>query len=248
MRKWLHHGIHLPLRLMSNGLEQWALRNTTLFALSNVGARSLQDTFPGCRVLSARHFVPTKAALKPVFDRPLAIGLYGHAAKGKGFERLVELRAALPADVHVVVAGRGTERLPPVPGVSILGAVEGPEEDVFFESVRAILLPYDKTSRFYGKMLPASGVASRAFAYGTPVLGFDSGTLGEAAKAGGLIAVPNSVQELARETYRVITDQAELERMESEIGELQKEQSVRKVVMPFVSFWREAVDERQHNK
>ena len=248
MRKWLHHGIHLPLRFMSNRLEQWALRNTTLFALSNVGARSLQDTFPGCRVLSARHFVPTKAALKPVFDRPLAIGLYGHAAKGKGFERLVELRAALPADVHVVVAGRGTERLPPVPGVSILGAVEGPQEDAFFESVRAILLPYDKTSRFYGKMLPASGVASRAFAYGTPVLGFDSGTLGEAAKAGGLIAVPNSVQELARETYRVITDQAELERMESEIGELQKEQSVRKVVMPFVSFWREAVDERQHNK
>ncbi|UKA71151.1 glycosyltransferase family 4 protein [Arthrobacter sp. FW306-06-A] len=241
-RKWLHHGIHLPLRPVSKQFERLALRGTALFALTDVGARALREAFPACTAVAARHFIPSRAALKPAFDRPLAVGLYGHAAKGKGFERLVELRAALPPEVDVIVAGRGTEKLPHVPGVTILGAVEGAEEDAFFESVRAILLPYDKTSRFYGKMLPASGVVSRAFAYGTPVLGFDSGTLGEASKVGGLIAVPNSVQALADAASMVITDQAELERLESEIGELQKEHSVRQAVLPFVSFWRDAVD------
>jgi len=244
-RKWLHHGIHLPLRQLSKRLEQRALGKATLFALSDVGARALRESFPACPAASARHFIPSRAALKPAFDRPLAVGLYGHAAKGKGFERLVELRAALPAEVGVVVAGRGTEKLPSVPGVTILGAVEGAEEDAFFESVRAVLLPYDKTSRFYGKMLPASGVVSRSFAYGTPVLGFDAGTLREASKAGGLVAVPNSVQALAGAAYRVINDQAELERLESEIGELQKEQSVWQAVLPFVSFWRDAVNAAQ---
>lgn len=241
-RKWLHHGIHLPLRPVSQRFERLALREAALFALTDVGARALRQAFPACTAVAARHFIPSRAALKPAFDRPLAVGLYGHAAKGKGFERLVELRAALPPEVDVVVAGRGTEKLPPVSGVTILGAVEGAEEDAFFESVRVILLPYDKTSRFYGKMLPASGVVSRAFAYGTPVLGFDSGTLAEAARAGGLVAVPTSVQALADAAYSVITDQAELERLESEIGELQKEQSVRQAVLPFVLFWRNAVN------
>ncbi|MDQ0827974.1 glycosyltransferase involved in cell wall biosynthesis [Arthrobacter sp. B2I5] len=248
MRKWLHHGIHLPLRPLSKRLERWALRKATLLALTEVGVQALREAFPACPALRARHFIPSRAALKPAFDRPLAVGLYGHAAKGKGFERLVELRRALPPEVGVVVAGRGTEKLSAVPGVTILGAVEDREEDAFFESVRAILLPYDKTSRFYGKMLPASGVVSRAFAYGTPVLGFNSETLGEASTAGGLVAVPNDVHALAHAAYRVIRDQSELERLESEIGELQKEQSVRQAAVPFVSFWRDAINVAQQKR
>jgi polysaccharide biosynthesis protein PslF len=185
--KVLHHGIHLPLRPVNAVLERWLLRDTALFALTEAGAAALRETFPACRVLSGWHFVPSRADLKPTAERPLAVGLYGHASKGKGFDRLLELRRELPPQVEIRVAGRGTEKLPPIPGVTILGAVEGPQEDAFFESVRAILLPYDKTSRFYGKILPASGVASRAFAYRTPVIGFDSGTLGEASKAGGVI-------------------------------------------------------------
>lgn len=247
-KKWLHHVIHLPLRPVSKRFERLALRKTTLFALTDVGVRALRDAFPACPALSARHFIPSRAALKPVCDRPLAVGLYGHAAKGKGFERLVELRRALPPEVDMVVAGRGTEKLPSVAGVTILGAVEGRDEDTFFESVRAILLPYDKRSRFYGRMLPASGVASRAFAYGTPVVGFNSGALGEESKAGGLIAVPNSIHALADAAYRVITEQAMLERLEGEIGELQKEQGVRQAIMPFVSFWRHAVDAAQQRR
>ena len=239
--KVIHHGIHLPLRPISARLERWLLRDAALFALSEVGARALRETFPACRVLSARHFVPSRAALKPTFERPLAVGLYGHASKGKGFDRLLELRRELPPEVEICVAGRGTEKLPPIPGVTILGGVEGPKEDAFFESVRAILLPYNKTSRYYGNILPASGVASRAFAYRTPVIGFDSGTLGEASKAGGLLVVPASVRALADVAYRTITNKAELEHLEDQIGELQKERGVRQAVAPFVTYWKDVV-------
>lgn len=235
--KLLHHGIHLPLRPASARLERWLLRDATLFALSDVGAAALRKTFPACRVLSTWHFVPPRPALKPASQRPLAVGLYGHASKGKGFDRLVELRRELPPDVEIRVAGRGTEQLPPIPGVTILGAVEGPQEDAFFESVRAILLPYDKTSRFYGKILPASGVASRAFAYRTPVIGFDSGTLGEASKAGGLIVVPASVRELAEAAHRTITDSAELERLDRQITGLQSERTVALAAAPYLAYW-----------
>ncbi len=240
--KLLHHGIHLPLRPVSARLERWLLRDTTLFALSEVGAAALRKTFPACRVVSTWHFVPPRPALKPASQRPLAVGLYGHASKGKGFDRLVELRRELPPDVEIRVAGRGTEQLPPIPGVTILGAVEGPQEDAFFESVRAILLPYDKTSRFYGNILPASGVASRAFAYRTPVIGFDSGTLGEASKAGGLIVVPASVRDLAEAAHRTITDSAELERLDRQITGLQSERTVALAAAPYLAYWRDAVD------
>lgn len=239
--KVVHHGIHLPLRPVNARLERWLLRDTALFALSEVGAAALRETFPACRVVSGWHFVPSRAALKPASERPLAVGLYGHASKGKGFDRLVELRRELPAEVEIRVAGRGTEKLPPIPGVTILGAVEGRQEDAFFESVRAILLPYNKTSRFYGNILPASGVASRAFAYRTPVIGFDSGTLGEASKAGGLIVVGASVRELADAAYRTINSKAELEHLDAQIGELQKERAVHQAAAPFMSYWKDVV-------
>lgn len=239
--KVVHHGIHLPLRPLTKRLERLLLRDTTLFALSSVGAAALREAFPRCRVVSAHHFVPARTALKPTFERPLAVGLYGHATKGKGFDRLLELRRELPPEVEICVAGRGTENLPPVPGVTILGAVEGPKEDAFFESVRAILLPYNKTSRFYGNILPASGVASRAFAYRTPVIGFDSGTLGEASRAGGLIAVPASVKVLADVAYKTITNEAELESLEDQIRDLQKEREVRQVAAPFVAHWKDVI-------
>ena len=239
--KLLQHGIHLPLRPVSAWLERLLLRNTALFALSEVGAGALRQTFPGSPVMPAVHFVPPRPSLAPLPDRPLAVGLYGHAAKGKGFERLVELRHGIPRDVDVIVAGRGTEKLPPVPGVTILGAVEGAQEDAFFESVRAILLPYDKASRFYGQMLPASGVVSRAFAYGTPVIGFDAGTLGEAARAGGLVVVPASVPALAEAAYKTITDPAVLDRLGNQIAVLRRERDAREAVAPFVAYWRNAV-------
>jgi hypothetical protein len=240
--KLFHHGIHLPLRPLSARLERRLLRDTTLFALSEVGAAALRESFPACTVLSTWHFVPPRPALKPASQRPLAVGLYGHASKGKGFDRLVELRRELPPEVEIRVAGRGTEQLPPIPGVTILGAVEGPQEDAFFESVRAILLPYDKTSRFYGNILPASGVASRAFAYRTPVIGFDSGTLGEASRAGGLIVVPASVRELAGVAHRTITTATELERLDRQITELQNGRTVALAAAPFLAYWKDAVN------
>lgn len=239
--KILHHGIHLPLRPLSTRLERLLLRDTTLFALSDAGAAALRETFPACPVLSGQHFIPPRSQLKPASQRPLAVGLYGHASKGKGFERLLDLRRELPAEVEIRVAGRGTEKLPAIPGVTILGAVEGQQEDAFFESVRAILLPYDKTSRYYGKMLPASGVASRAFAYRTPVIGFDSGTLGEASRAGGLLVVRPSVHELAEVAYRTINDTAQMDHLDHQIGELQEARTVPQAAAPFLARWKDAV-------
>jgi PST family polysaccharide transporter len=234
----MHHGIHFPLRRLSAMLERWVLKDTVLFALSDTGSQALRRKFPSCEVLSARHFVPPRAPLRRSFDRPLAVGLFGHAYKGKGFDRLLDLRRALPNEVEIRVAGRGTENLSAIPGVTILGGVEGAEEDAFFDSVRAILLPYDKTSRYYGNILSASGVATRAFGYGTPVIALESATLTEAAHEGGLLTAPNSIDSLAAIAFKTITSENELQELENQIVRLQITRAIGEAVMPFVEEWK----------
>ncbi|NUS36811.1 MAG: glycosyltransferase family 1 protein, partial [Pseudarthrobacter sp.] len=76
--KLVQHGIHLPLRPVSAQLERLMLRSNGLFALSEVGANALRQTFPGPPVMPAVHFVPPRPTLAPLPDRPLAVGLYGH--------------------------------------------------------------------------------------------------------------------------------------------------------------------------
>lgn len=234
----MHHGIHFPLRRLNAILERWVLTSTVLFALSDTGAQALKDKFPSCEVMSARHFVPQRPPLRPVFSRPLALGLYGHTYKGKGFDRLLDLRRTLPAHVDLRVAGRGTENLPGVPGVTVLGSVDGPEEDRFFASIRAILLPYSKTSRYYGDILGVSGVAARAFAYGTPVIAFATGTFTEAAAEGGLIAAPDSIDSLAGLAFKTITDQQDVENLECQITRLRATRAISETVKPFLAHWK----------
>lgn len=233
----LHHGIHFPLRRLSAMLERRIVRNTVLFALTDTGSQALRRNFPSCKVLTARHFVPSRPSLRPSFDRPLAVGLFGHAYKGKGFDRLRELRNALPDEVEIRVAGRGTENLPPIQGVTIFGAVEGPQEDAFFDSVRAMLLPYDKSSRHYGDILAASGVATRAFAYRTPVIALESETLAEAAREGGLLTASKSIDSLAGLAFKTITNRCALQELERQIIALQNCRGVKEALAPFVEEW-----------
>lgn len=234
--RWINHGLHFPLRRLSAAIERRVLKNTVLIALSDLGKTGLQQKFPGCEVLSARHYVPSRPKSSPAVQRPLAIGLFGHAYKGKGFDRLVELRGVLPDQVDIVVAGRGTEKLAPVPGVTILGGVDGAAEDDFFNSVRAILLPYANTSR-YGEILSVSGVAARAFAYGTPVVASESGTLSEASRDGGLVTAPNDVQLLSELTFATVTDDATLRLLGEQATLLQASRSLAEAVTPFKERW-----------
>lgn len=234
--RWITHGIHYPLRKVSALIERRVLRNVVLFALSDLGAESLRRVFPGCEAVSARHFVPDRVALKPPGERPLAVGLFGHAYKGKGFDRLLELRRAIPQNVGIVVAGRGTEKLSAIEGVTVLGGVDGEAEDQFFASVRAILLPYANTSR-YGEILSVSGVAARSFAYGTPVVAARSGTLSEAALHGGLITAPNTVSAMAALAVNTVTSKTVLSALEREVHELRSARTLAKAVMPFVGRW-----------
>lgn len=234
--RWINHGIHFPLRKVSVLIERKILGKAVLFALSDLGADGLRQSFPRCEVRSARHFVPERPTLRSLGDRPLAVGLFGHAYKGKGFDRLVELRRSLPAQVDIVVAGRGTENLPPVDGVTILGGVDGAAEDQFFDSVRSIMLPYANTSR-YGEILSVSGVAARSFAYGTPVIASQSGTLSEAARDGGLVTAPNTVHSLAELAFETVTDEVELNRLNIELQRLRSSRAISEAVLPFMHRW-----------
>jgi glycosyltransferase involved in cell wall biosynthesis len=74
-------------------------------------------------------------------------------------------------------------------GVEIVGAVDGAEEDAFFESVRAIVIPYGKR-HFYAETYPASSVAAHALAYRTPIVATGYGSLAEFDAATGAVVVP----------------------------------------------------------
>ena len=94
--------------------------------------------------------------IPPAQDRPKAVGFFGFVYRGKGFEQIAQIREQLPDDIVIRIAGRGTEELPRADGIEILGGVDGPAEDAFFSSVRAIALPYGKR-HFYAETYPASG-------------------------------------------------------------------------------------------
>jgi glycosyltransferase involved in cell wall biosynthesis len=133
--------------------------------------------------------VAEKPTIKPAEDRPKAVGFFGLVYRGKGFEQIAQIRKELPDDILIRVAGRGTESLPRAEGIEIVGGVDGPEEDAFFESVRAIVIPYGKR-HFYADTFPASSVAAHALAYGTPIVATGYGSLAEFDGDTGAVVVP----------------------------------------------------------
>lgn len=234
--RWLHHGLHYPLRPLSTVLQRRMADGRVLMTLTSVGAEETERRLRGTSVVTSRHFIPARPTLPPLTDRPLAVGLFGYLYKAKGFDGLARLRATLDDDVDIVVAGRGTEALPTVPGVRVLGEVNGTDEDDFFARIRCLLVPYAKNT-LYGPVYAASGTVSRAFAYGTPCICSPEGALSEVAAEGGAVAVEGGVEALARRAGDIVRNSHDLNTLAEQIDVLKIDRSVTNCAVPLLNAW-----------
>lgn len=235
--RWTAHGVHLPLDPLTARLERRVLRGVHVFALSREGVESMTTEHIGATRTLSHLIVPRRPEIPPATDRPRALGLYGHVYTGKGFEHLASLRAQVPADIAIRVAGRGTEALPPLEGVEVLGAVEGADEDAFFASVRALLLPYDKRHAYGHPAFPASSVLARAVAYATPSLSPPEGSLVSAADAGATVLVPGGIGEMGTRAATLIDDRDALVAATERVRAHAATQHGPSALAPFVRIW-----------
>jgi hypothetical protein len=215
------HGIHYPLRPVSAAVEGAVNGRRTLFALTQTGRRSIEKRYPHSHAIYVPHIVRDRPAIKPAQERPKAVGFFGHVYRGKGFELVSRIRDQLPKDIAIRVAGRGTESLPHVDGIELVGPVEGPDEDAFFESIQAVMVPYGKR-HWYDETYPASGVVAHATAYRTPVVCTAYGSLAELDDKAGAIVVRTDTgkrlavaRDLAHAAASLVNNRARL----TELGE-----------------------------
>ncbi len=195
--KLINHGVHFPLRRVSRIVQRAVAGDRTLFVLTETGRRSVEHEYPKARAVGVPHLVFDKPAIRPAPERRRAVGFFGMVYRGKGFDQVVAMRRHLPDDILIRVAGRGTESLPRIDGIDIVGGVDGEAEDAFFESVRALVVPYGRRT-FYGHAFPASGVIARATAYRTPVICSDHGALRELGSDTGAVVVGSGDGEPGR--------------------------------------------------
>lgn len=233
----LGHAVNFPLSLIAVPLESRVNAGRDLFALTRVGANALRSAMTRSTVAATSLFVPRRPDLPSVAERPLAIGLFGYVYRGKGFESLQALRENLDADILIRVAGRGTKNLPPIPGVEILGEVEGEAEDEFFASIRMLVVPYNARTVYYREAIPAASTVSRAIAYQTPVLCTAQGALRELAEDGGALVVSGGGAELAAAANLAVRDSELLTRLESETALLRAARTAEKVIEDFLRVW-----------
>ena len=220
-------------------METRALRGVDVFALSDLGAEKIAVAIGSTMVHSGRHYIPVvpPGQIVPIAERPLAVGLFGHVYGGKGFELLSHLRVELPDEIEIRVAGRGTEKLRPMRGVTLLGPVDDDDERDFFNSIRILMLPYN---RLHGRepVYPASGAAARAFAFQTPVVATRSGTFDEAAGEGGLIAT-DDVDALAAAVVALVDDTPRLAGLQKETRELAERRTISASLEGLIALWAE---------
>jgi glycosyltransferase involved in cell wall biosynthesis len=233
----LHHGIHYPFRFVSNALQRRMCGGRITFALSTVGARNIKLRQPGADGRDSRLLIPARPRLRPLTERPLAVGLFGHLYKGKGFDTIDQLRARLDDDIEIVVAGRGTAAVASQKKVTVLGEVNGADEDRFFDSIRILIVPYAKDS-IYGPSWAASSAVTRSFAYGTPILCTQNGALAEIATEGGAVCV-EGIAEIANRANTVVRDEESLLKLADEVDRLKVERTVSRCVAPFLDAWAE---------
>jgi polysaccharide biosynthesis protein PslF len=233
----LGHAVNLPLSLLAGPLERRVDAGRHLFALSRLGGERLAGTMRRSTISTTWLFVPQRPALPPVPERPLAVGLFGYVYRGKGFDALAALRRALDPAIAIRVAGRGTDRLPALDGVEVLGAVDGAAEDAFFASIRMLLVPY--TPRVvYGRVAtPAASTVSRAVAYRTPVLALRHGALAELEEDGGAIVVDGGPAELASAAAAALADGRRLRELEAQSAALARRRSAAEIAADFVRAW-----------
>ncbi|MDX6278786.1 MAG: polysaccharide biosynthesis protein PslF [Nocardioidaceae bacterium] len=231
------YGLHRPLDPSSAWLERRAMRPFVLFALSTPGVEILERE----RMGAARHLshliIPERAPITPVIDRPRAVGLFGHVYRGKGFGALEEFRAALDPAIAIRVAGRGTEELDPIAGVEILGEVNGPDEDAFFASISALLLPYEHRFVYGHPVAPASSVLARAMAYATPAVCSNVGEFGIIAAEGGCLAVDGGGRELATAAQALLADDDRLRAAAAGVVAYRETQTVDAAIAPYLAAW-----------
>lgn len=239
----LNHGIHYPLRPVSRALEGHVYDGRTLFALTETGRQSIARTYPSTHTAYVPHLVRDRPTIRPAQERPRAIGFFGHVYRGKGFEQIVKIREALPDGIAIRVAGRGTEDLPTIEGVEILGAVDGPTEDAFFESIRAVVVPYGKR-HFYAESFAASGVVAHSMAYRTPVVCTDWGSLAELDEQVGAAVVSTKGLEgdavahaLARTIADVVDDEPRLTELGLYAEKTRQDRSTASTAAAFAATW-----------
>jgi polysaccharide biosynthesis protein PslF len=245
----LNHGIHYPARPLSRKLEGAVYGGRTLFALTETGRQSIAQVYPSTNTRYIPHIVRNRPDIKPAHERPRAVGFFGHVYRGKGFEQIETLRRLLPADIGMRVAGRGTENLQPIDGVDILGPVDGPAEDAFFESVRAMVVPYGRR-HFYGESFGASGVVAHSIAYGTPQICTDYASLAELDERVGALVVrvnkvgapadPDTVSnQLAAAIMALVNDDARVRELGENTARTRQERSAVRTGEAFAAAWSE---------
>jgi hypothetical protein len=210
--------------------------------------RSLKDNYPLARVARAPHIVPARPAGTPVPDRPKAVGFFGLMYRGKGFELIARIRDNLPADITIRVAGRGTEVMPSASGIEVLGGVDGPAEDAFFDSVRAVVVPYGRRT-FYGDTFPSSAVVSHAIGYGTPVICSAHGALGDLSEEAGAVVLrglgtqPDEIAgSLATAITSMVNDEQRLSLLGKYAADERHTRSAGPVADAFATTWAQSLD------
>ncbi|MCT7660888.1 glycosyltransferase family 1 protein [Mycobacterium deserti] len=239
----LMHGLHYPLRPVSRAIEGAANGRRTIFALSEIGRLSIEMTFPKTKTVYIPYLVRERPVIKPAHLRPKAIGFFGFVYRGKGFEQIARIRKELPDDILIRVAGRGTEMLPQADGVEIVGPVDGAQEDAFFESVRAIVIPYGKR-HFYADTYPASSVAAHAFAYRTPIVCTGYGSLAEFDEQTGAVVVPMFGADpralpagFSAEITALVNDDARVAQLGENADRTRQERSAARTAAAYAAVW-----------
>jgi hypothetical protein len=134
--------------------------------------------------------------------------MFGHYYRGKGFGHIDRIRALLPDEIELRVAGRGTERIPPSAGVTVDGPVDGTAMTDWFAGVRLILLPY-RRSRIGGiQPFASSATLGLAAAHDTPSIALTSPVMTELTGAGGGEVVADIETMVARTAELVHDDSA----------------------------------------
>jgi len=241
--KLLMHGFHYPLRPVSRWLEGKVNDRRHIFALSKTGQASIDRVYPRMHTHYVPYRVADKPEIKPPENRPKAIGFFGLVYRGKGFEQIAQIREELPDDILIRIAGRGTEALPKAEGIEIVGGIDGAEEDAFFESVRAIVIPYGKR-HFYADTFPASSVAAHALAYRTPIVATGYGSLAEFDAETGAVVVPMAAGNenalppgFTQAIASFVNDDDRVARLGRNAERTREERSTRMTAEAFVAAW-----------
>jgi hypothetical protein len=252
-RRLLFHGIHYPLRRVSRWVEGGVNGRRTLFALTETGRRAIEERYPHSNAVCIPHLIRSRPTIKPAQERPKAVGFFGHVYRGKGFEQIERIRQELPDDIAIRIAGRGTESLPAIAGVEIVGPVEGADEDAFFESIRAVVVPYSKR-HWYDETYPASGVVAHATAYRTPVVCTDYASLSELDESVGAVVVrdvgaepSDTARRLASAISELLGDDARLTEIGENAEKTRQARSVARTGDAFVRVWSKMLERQPHN-